>query len=91
MDEPYVLKKSGMYYAHNNCGYVGRVLLAELYTEQYAKNYIKGRDDIQAIPISECLTGSEEVQNYLDRMEVMRDFMKQVETEKSAQNSSCEG
>ena len=75
MATPYVLRKSGMYYAHNNCGYVSRVLLAELYDEDYAKNYAEGHDEIDAVPVTELLTGAEEVQEYIDRMEEMRDAM----------------
>lgn len=75
---PYVLKKKGRYYAHNSRGYVSRVLLAELYTEEYAKQYAEQCDECQAIPISDLLTGPEEVQQYIDRMEVMRDAMQDI-------------
>ena len=78
MKVPYVLVKGGVYYAHNNCGYVSRVLLAELYSEDYAKAYASGHEEIQAVPINELLTGAEEVQEYIDRMEVMRDVMAEL-------------
>jgi hypothetical protein len=78
METPYVLKKNGMYYAHNSCGYVHRVLLAELYTEEYAKRHAEGCDECEAIPVTECLTGPDEVQEYIERMEVMRDVMKEA-------------
>lgn len=76
MEIPYVLKKQGMYYAHNSRGYVSRVLLAELYTEDYANQHAKMCDECEAIRITECLTGPDEVQEYIDRLEVMRDVMK---------------
>lgn len=76
---PYVLQKNGMYYAHNSAGYVHRVLLAELYDEDYAKNYATYCDDVRAIPITELLTGAEEVQEYIDRLEVMRDVMQPLD------------
>ena len=68
-------KKNGMYYAHNDRGYTQRVLLAELYTEAHAKRYAKNHDDIRAIPIDDILTGSSEVEAYLERMNAMRDYM----------------
>ena len=78
MEIPYVLMKNGMYYAHNSAGYVSRVLMAELYDESYAKNYVKGHDDIRAIPITEILTGVDEVDSYLERIKVMRDVMASI-------------
>lgn len=75
MKVPYVLKKNGMYYAHNSCGYVSRVLLAELYTEEYAENHAKHTDECQAIPITELLSGTEEVEEYIIRLEAMSEAM----------------
>lgn len=69
---PYVLKKHGMYYAHNACGYVDRVLLAELYEEKNAKTYAERHEGISAIPVTELLTSRDEVQEYIDRLEVMK-------------------
>jgi len=80
LEIPYVLKKNGMYYAHKDCGYVSRVLLAELYEEHYAKNYAKKNEDVSAIPINELLTGASEVKEYLDRMQIMYDTMKLLAT-----------
>lgn len=79
MSTPHVITKNGMYYAHNNCGYVSRVLLAELYDETYATDYAKLVEGCRAVPITELLTGSEEVQEYIDRLEVMRDAMAEIE------------
>ncbi|RCX32112.1 hypothetical protein [Thioalbus denitrificans] len=76
MEIPYVLKKNGMYYAHNSAGYVHRVLMAELYTEEYAKSHASRSDDVQAIPITDLINGPDEVQDYIDRLEVMRDVMR---------------
>jgi hypothetical protein len=75
---PYVIRKNGMYYAHNSCGYVSRVLLAELYTEEYAKRHAEQCGECEAIPVTACLTGPDEVQDYIDRLEVMRDVMKET-------------
>ena len=69
---PYVLQKQGMYYAHNSRGYVSRVLLAELYTKEYAENYARQCEDVRAIPVTELLTGPDEVQEYIDRLLVMK-------------------
>ena len=49
--------------------------MAELYDEDYAIKYAEDCDEVRAIPITELLTGVEEVQAYLDRIEVMRDAM----------------
>jgi hypothetical protein len=67
----YVLKKNGMYYAHDNCGYVNRVLMAEIYTKKYAKNYAKNHDEIDAIPIDELIS-IEELDPYLERIKKMK-------------------
>jgi hypothetical protein len=67
----YVLKKNGMYYAHNNCGYVNRVLMAEVYTKEYAQNYAKNHDEIDAIPIDELIS-IEELGEYFDRIKKMK-------------------
>ena len=68
----HALKKNGMYYAHNDCGYVSRVLLAEIYTEEYATRYARMHDEITAVPVAEVLTGVEEIQEYIDRLELMK-------------------
>ena len=81
MNIPYVIKKNGMYYGHNSCGYTSRVLLAELYTKEEAEAEARMCDEIQVMPITETLTGSDEVQEYIDRMEIMRDVMKSLENE----------
>lgn len=72
---PYVLKKNGMYYAHNDCGYVDRVLLAELYEEKCAKIYAERHEEIRAIPVTELLTSRDEVQEYIDRLEAMKNAL----------------
>ena len=79
METPYVLQKNGMYYAHDSCGYTQRVLLAELYTKERAERDAKHYKEVRAIPVNELLTSSEEVQEYIDRLEVMRDYMKHIE------------
>lgn len=86
METPFVLKKNGMYYAHNSDGYVHRVLMAELYTEEYAKRHASHCEEVQAIPIIDLITGPEEVQEYIDRLEVMRDVMKEHASEKHTGN-----
>ncbi len=80
METPYVIKKNGMYYAHNSCGYVSRVIMAELYDKDYAIAQEKMCKELQAIPITDCLMGAEEVQAYIDRLEVMRDTMASFNT-----------
>ena len=82
MNAPYVLKKNGMYYAHNSCGYVSRVLMAELYDKDYALKQEKQCEEIQAIPVTELLTGAKEVQAYINRMQVMVEAM--LEKERAA-------
>jgi uncharacterized protein YwlG (UPF0340 family) len=72
---PYVLQKNGMYYAHNSCGYVSRVLLAELYEENYAKRYAAQHEEVRAMPVTELLTGIDEVQEHIDRLEAMREAL----------------
>jgi hypothetical protein len=72
---PYVIQKNGMYYAHNSAGYVSRVLLAELYTKEYAESHCKQSQECRAFPVTELLTSAEEVQEYIDRLEAMKRAM----------------
>jgi len=69
---PYVIQKSGMYYAHGNKGYVSRVLLAELYTKEYAESHCKTVEECRAIPVTDLITDAEEVQEYIDRLLVRK-------------------
>lgn len=72
---PYVLKKHGLFYAHNSSGYVSSVFLAELYDEQYAKNSAEQCDEVTAIPVTVLMSDPEVVQEYIDRLEAMRDAL----------------
>jgi hypothetical protein len=74
MNEPYLLRKHGMYYAHNNAGYVSRALMAEIYTKEHAEKYAKSHDDIQAVPVSHAIKGMGDIEPYLKRIKVMQDF-----------------
>ena len=71
----YALRKNGMYYAHKSCGYVSRILLAELFTEDYATRYARDHEDVTAVSITEALTGVEEIQEYIDRLAIMKKVM----------------
>lgn len=75
MDVPYILEKHGMYYAHNSSGYVHRVLLAELYTKEYAEQHARQCDEVRARPITDFLSDPDDVQEYIDRLEAMRDAL----------------
>ena len=81
MDTPYVLRKNGMWYGHNSCGYVSRVEMAELYTEEYAKRHAAHCDDIQAIPVIDMLPSPEHVQQFIDRLEVMKEAAEAIKAE----------
>ena len=78
MEVPYLIRKSGMYYGHNSCGYVNRALMAELYTKEYAENHASHCDECQAVPLTDALTDADEVEKYLHRIEVMYEVMKSV-------------
>ncbi|MDX1489698.1 MAG: hypothetical protein R3332_00275 [Pseudohongiellaceae bacterium] len=68
---PYVLIKSGMYYAHNDRGYVNRVINAEIYNEKYAKKYASMHEGVRAIPISDAISSYSELDPYIERLLVM--------------------
>ena len=72
---PYLLQKQGMYYAHNNRGYVSRALLAEIYTKEYAELYASKHDDVHAIPVSDVLSSEDDFDGYIERIEAMRDAL----------------
>lgn len=71
---PYVLIKHGMYYGHNNCGYVGRIEMAEIYNKGYAQDYAEGHDNVIAVPVSDYLN-PDSLCEYVIRMEAMRDAL----------------
>jgi hypothetical protein len=76
---PYLLRKNGMWYAHNDCGYTGRAELAELYTKEYAENTTKHHDDITAVPVTDIINSVEHVQEYIDRLEAIKLAIKHSE------------
>ncbi len=73
MSEPYVLRKNGMYYAHNSCGYVSRVELAELYTKEYAEHQVSQCDDLSAHPVTNLISDVGHIDNVIDRLEAMKE------------------
>lgn len=72
---PYVLQKGGYYYAHNSCGYVGRVEMAELYTKDYAESHARSCEEVRAFPISVFLR-VETIEPYIERLLLMRQALK---------------
>lgn len=73
MGTPYVIQKNGMFYGHNSAGYVTSVYCAELYTEEYAMRQAGHCDECQALPITYFVEDRETAQEYLDRVEAIRD------------------
>jgi len=78
LEEPYVLKKYGKYYAHNNCGYTESWLKAEIYTKDYAVNHAKNIDGIKAVPISSLNITLESLNEYLMRINVVQKYLQQL-------------
>lgn len=72
MSEPYVLIKNGMFYAHNNCGYVSRVELAELYNKEYAESQVSQCDDLSAHPVTNFISDVDHIDNVIERLEEMK-------------------
>jgi hypothetical protein len=66
---PYLLKKNGMWYGHNSCGYTNRAELAELYTKEYAERHASNCDEVIAVPVTDVIKSVEHVQEYIDRLE----------------------
>lgn len=81
MSIPYVIRKNGMYRAHNSHGYVFRIELAELYDKEYALEQAALVQDVYATPITELLRDAEQVQDYIDRLEAMRDALLEANQE----------
>lgn len=71
MSTPYVIRRNGMYYGHNSCGYVSSVYLAELYTEEYAKRHARITEECTAIPVTDLVPDRDQPQEYLDRIEAI--------------------
>ena len=64
MSTLYFLQKGDMYYAHNSCGYVSTVVMAEIYTEEEAQRQSFQCEDVTAIPISERVSTKDAVQEW---------------------------
>ena len=73
MSIPYVIVKNGMFYAHNSAGYVSSVYCAELYDEEYAKRHAEHCGECRALPVTHFVQDRETAQEYLDRVEAIRD------------------
>jgi hypothetical protein len=73
---PYLLRKNGMWYAHNNAGYTARAELAEIYTKEKATKYAEqSGGEVAAVPLNEIIKSAKDVQAYIDRLEIMRDAL----------------
>lgn len=73
METPYVLIKSGMFYAHNSRGYVGRVELAEIYTKEHADREVRGcSGEVIARPVTDFLHDPHGIDSLIERLEAMR-------------------
>ena len=69
---PYLLRKNGMWYGHNSCGYTARAELAELYTKEYAESHASNHDGVTAVPATDVIKSAEHVQEYIDRLEAIK-------------------
>ena len=56
---PYLLRKNGMWYAHNDCGYTARAELAELYTKERAERSAAHCEEITAVPLTDIIKSAE--------------------------------
>jgi len=75
MEMPCLLRKNGMWYAHNNCGYTARAELAEIYTKEYADSHASQCEEVSAVPLNEIIKSAEQLDPYLERMQAMRDAL----------------
>lgn len=75
MNMLYFLKKNGMYYSHDSCGYVSNFTQAEVYYERFAKFETKRCKEVTAIPITDVIQNSKEIQEYIDRLEAMKNVV----------------
>ena len=78
-DMPYLLRKNGMWYAHNNCGYTARAELAEIYTKQAAESHAKQCEEVSAIPLNEVIKSACNIEPYLERLKTMHSALKSLE------------
>lgn len=65
---PYLLRKNGMWYSLNSCGYTARAELAELYSEQEAKEHAAGSPEVHAIPLCEAITNVDRLKEHHHRI-----------------------
>ena len=69
---PYLLKKGGMWYAHNSCGYTVRAELAEIYNEAEALKYASCCEEVTAVLVTDALHSADSIQSCIDRLMVMK-------------------
>lgn len=72
IDIPYVIRKNGMYYAHDSCGYVNNVMNAELYTKTYAEQHCSHGPEYQAIPVTDLISSTKHIDETMERLQAMR-------------------
>lgn len=75
VEMPYLLRKGGMWYAHNSSGYTARAELAELYTKEYAESYANNHDEVSAVPLNEIIKSADQLNPYIERIKAMHDAL----------------
>jgi len=75
---PYLLKKSGFYYAHNSSGYTQRAELAEIYTKSYAEKHADNHEEVTAVPVSDAIKSADHINGYIERLEEMRNALNRM-------------
>ena len=77
----FLLKKHGMYYAHNSCGYVDSYRLAEVYTEEDAKlSASQSSGEVMAIDAT-SVARINEIDETIERLEKIRNALLIIEGE----------
>jgi hypothetical protein len=75
VEMPYLLRKCGMWYAHNSSGYTARAELAELYTKEYAESHANHHEKVSAIPLNEIIFSADRLDPFIERMQAMQEAL----------------
>lgn len=70
MSDVYLIRKGGMYYGHDNCGYVSSPFLAEIYSKDEADSHAKRCDELSVVPVSDVVNLTE-LSEHMQRMACM--------------------
>lgn len=78
MKQLFLIRKDGMWYAHNSCGYVSRVELAEVYTREQAEARTHDVEGAYMVALEGAIN-MDSLHNTINRLRIMQYYMYEFE------------